>query len=210
MTDPRTNVYLSLYLVIFGFFIVLVNASEISKPKSSAAIASVKETLFQNKSVGTEAASSQEVDLTPAQKSIADAKSELSASFAKAQFQLGNDGKDLRIDLEADLLFYRNTAAIKADARGALARLGDILSGHTVRNSVLISVPRSGTMQDNESWVSDFDLRRAQTINGLIAGSGTGPAAVFIGYSRQDAQTIALVIRAQDINSREVGPEGAR
>ena len=198
--DPRTHVYLSLYLVIFGFFVVLVNASEVSAPKSSAALASVKETLFQDKSQGVEAVVGDEGNRSSMARSIlTEAKTLLDAAFPTSQFKHGNDGKELRVSLDVDLLFYPKTAAIKPDAQDAFASLASALSSHLVEKSILISVPRVSDNSAKKIAASDFDLRRARNVALFIAPED-GPTSIHVGYGLQP-QPLMITLRTRDVTS---------
>ena len=196
--------YLSLYLVIFGFFVVLVNESELDVDKSEKAISSVKQTFFANGAAGVqetatvnEISRAQNVDFRETQSVIGEL-------LPDAKFYINAGQNQLRIMLEADALFFQNTAAVRAEAREAMIALSGQLSKREGDKQVFITLPRRQTADRSEMGVSESNLRRAQLLaQALNSGGGKGPR-IFTGYGRQQAGSVSITIQTSGAPMRPV------
>ncbi len=195
VVTPRTNVYLSLYLVIFGFFVVLVNDSELSSEKSSEALSSVKETFFQNKQEGVALRARAPRNAQGADTFLNAVASLAQTEFPSADLTFGPQKQTLTIRLDAETLFVAKTAAVQRDARLALAALSDLLSQTAGAGTVSVIVPRREGVSPDQIAARPADIRRAQVIASLLETGAGGPAG-FVGYADQPSGIILISIDA--------------
>ncbi len=193
---PRTNVYLSLYLVIFGFFVVLVNESEISRPKSTAAMSSVKATFVQDTHIGptfgVTASDSFEDALTDVEK----AEKILRAAFPGAGFGYGSAGRELRVLMNSEAMFYARTAALKPNAKTALGAVASMLSqSQSTDKVVYIDVPAADRDGGDGSDEPSFDVRRGAELASRFVQGGMAQEQLFVGRNAKRQDRISLVIR---------------
>lgn len=187
--------YLSLYLVIFGFFVVLVNDSELSSEKTSEALSSVKETFFQNKQEGVAPRARATRNGQGADTFLNAVASLAQTEFPSADLTFGPQKQTLTIRLEADTLFVAKTAAVQRDARLALTALSDLLTQTAGAGTISVIVPRLDGAADEQIAARPADIRRAQIIASLLE-TGAGRPSRYVGYADQAPGIILISIEA--------------
>lgn len=199
LSAPRTNVFLSLYLVVFGFFIVLVNQSELSQSKSSAVISSVNETFFQNHSIGPSRKIEAQIVSEKSNASLRRAVPLLQSAFPGAQFSLGNEGRDLRIQLAPETLFFANTAAIRAEAKAAIENLADLLTVPVgSHQKVYLSVPGTSILSASKSNNTSSELRRAVVLSEKFVDGGLARKNIFVAQHGDVSDLVVITIRSRE------------
>ena len=201
---PRTNVYLSLYLVIFGFFVVLVNESELDVNKSEEAIASVKQTLFSNAQTGvSDNGAFSRVSVTE-NLEIQETKNVVSEFLPNAKFFVNAGQNLLRIELAANSLFFENTAAVRSEAKAAFAALSDQLASRDSDETIHITVPRRRAANEGEMGTTDANLRRAHILAELFQLPRETSPRLYTGYGRQNAGSVFISIQTNGASLRPV------
>ena len=201
---PRTNVYLSLYLVIFGFFVVLVNESDLDVDKSEKALSSVKQTLFANANEGVRAAATVNEVSRAQNDDFQETQNVIGEFLPDAKFHVNAGQNRLRINVPADALFFQNTAAVRSEARDAMAALADQLSQRDGDHQVFITVPRRRGNSQGEPGATAADLRRAQLIAKFLTTGRESAPQVLTGSGRQEDGFVSVTIQTNGAPTRPV------
>ena len=201
---PRTNVYLSLYLVIFGFFVVLVNESELDMDKSEKALSSVKQTFFANDDKGVRQTASIDEVSRAQNMDFQETQNVMSELLPGAKFYTNAGQNQLRIDVAADTLFFQNTAAVRAEARNAMTALSEQLSARDGDKQVFITVARSETKEDGELGTAGANVRRAHLLAQFFSAGSDGGTRVLTGYGPQKSGSVSISIQTAGAPLRPV------
>ena len=201
---PRTNVYLSLYLVIFGFFVVLVNESELDVDKSEKALTSVKQTFFANASTGVQDTATVNEVSRAQNLEFQETRNVIGERLPGAKFFVNAGQNRLRIELAADTLFFQNTAAVRAEAREAMLALSNQLAERQGDKQVFITVPRRETDTQGGLAVSESNVRRAHLLAQLLNQKDGRSPRIRTGYGQQKAGSVFISIQTNGASLRPV------
>lgn len=207
-SDNTTSLFLSLYLLLLAFFIVLNTISETRDERVAEAVNSVKET-FRNYSPPSreflESAANPD-SMIAAEIYLEDIRNVFSAHLKNAKFQLKTDGTLLRTLVPADELFESGSERM-APATGRLMDaiangLGTARSG--TRREIEILIGSGETLPETNALGRVLVLRRSSAFARALRARGVAGNSIASGLRAGDPNTVELTFYVRKIGSSDV------
>lgn len=206
-----TALFLSLYVLVLAFFIVLVTISSPEKVKSRAVMDSLTSTFASLMAPSTDltAFTAKEGDFLAAQAFQEQIAAVFSAPVRIARVEVVQPGRLMRVTMPADSLFRPETAEIRETQVPLLDRIVASLSVvtpglHYDMEFLIGSVPASGGMLP----VSEtLETARAGVFARTMVGRGAPPGTVALGLRSGDPRQIVMrfFVRPRDEVRLEFG-----
>lgn len=199
--------FVSLYLVVLAFFILLNSISHIEVSKKTTAIGSVKDTF-----------SIHPVDTQPKLKPVNQSGRDLPLSqyytpiekLAKSMIELVDsklidDGKKLQITLASDTIFFPYSESLKSDAEAFLVRLATLLSSADFGKRIDIETVFSVKLGFEETFGEQLSVNRAEQLRTMLSSLGVDKRNLFFGVSTHgNEQLFDLRFLVRDANDTTI------
>lgn len=205
--DTTTGVFVSLYLIVLAFFIVMNVISNQVKSKVSASVSSVNDTFkaeFIDKADQLEAPKDK-TESTPNldfQRSIIDALDFSELELSNRHVSRG--GSQLRVDINVDDVFLPNSAILNQKTAASIEQLiillGNAPEGEMREFAFFFGYGRS-TSADEKDAKRILSLQRAGTFARHLQSLNAPQGAFTTGLRATDEAKITAVFRTSDIRN---------
>lgn len=214
--NNTTGLFLSLYVLVLAFFIVLVSMSSPEKIKSRAVMDSLTSTFASLLAPSSEltAFASKEGDFLAAQAFQEQIAAVFSSPVRVAQVEIVQPGRLMRVVMGSDSLFLPGTADIREAHIPLLDRIVASLSVttpglHYDMEFLIGSLPGPGGML---AAAETLESARAGAFARAMSARGTPPDAIAVGLRPGDPREIVMrfFVRPVDELSLEFGRAARR
>lgn len=211
--DPNVFLYVSLYLIVFAFFVVL-NAISVKNENQVAAVLGSVNATFQP----TQQPNSPFVDILTDSQQVVGNDTFLDRTYQDFQsqvnipgYQASRDGNLLRITLPADYLFHEYSSVIRDEVAGLLDSISAemALSPPGMRNEVQFSLGAGAGLPEAGNLAKNLQVMRAGSFAAALYSRGTAADAIVTGVERGDPAVLHMVFgtrpKALDLKRRPDG-----
>ncbi len=193
--------FVSLYLVVLAFFILLNSISHIEMRKQTKAIGSVKDT-FSIHPIDTQPklrpVNQSGTDL-PLQNYFTPIEKLAKSSIELVESRLSNDGNTLELTLPTDSVFFPYSEALKSNAENFLVRLAAILDSPERNQRMDLEAIFHVDLGFEESFGPQLSVKRANTLINMLSGLGIDRRNMFFGVTdSQKTHRFKMIFRQRD------------
>lgn len=211
--DPNVFLFVSLYLIVFAFFVVLNAISSKNENQVAAVLGSVSAT-FQP----TRQPNSPFVDILTQSDKVVGNDAYLDRTYQMFQslvnipgFKASRDGNLLRISLPANHLFYEYSSMVRDEVAGLLDNISAemALSPPGMRNEIQFSLGAGAGLPEAGDLANNLQVMRAGSFAAELYGRGTAADAIVTGVERGDPAVIELTFGTRrEARDRRRQPNG--
>jgi flagellar motor protein MotB len=208
-------VFLSLYLLLLAFFIILYSISTFEEERTAAALGSVTATFATSKYSRAESEYLPATDGTRlAPPELLERTAELvKTAFPVAEVEVVTPNRVIEISLPTESLFFEGEARLRPEAAAILRGIADLLGRHPpglrYETEILVGSP----------WTTERDLKKGQTLEIARAGAfarelgshGLPGSRMAVGLNQGEPERVRLLIhvRSEDdpkVDFRQIAP----
>lgn len=206
--DNTTYLFLSLYLLLLAFFIVLNTISETRDERVAEAVHSVKET-FQNYSPPSreflESAANPD-SMIAADIYFEDVRNVFSAHLKNAKYQLKTDGTLLRTIVPADELFESESERMTPATGTLMDAIANGLgtSRFGTRREIEIVIGSGDSLPDVGSLGRGMELRRASAFARALRARGVAGNSISAGLRAGDSNLVQITFYVRKLGAADV------
>lgn len=183
--DPTISIFLGLYLLLLGFFIILNSMSSYADTRTKAVIGSVNSAFNTEDGIGAEAASLAALlsDTLGPRQFQRDISRMFSTGIANAEVTVLKPGRALDIVVPTDEIFDRSSSRILDDRRDILSRVAKALRRHPYHLDYHVEVllgAGDGAVRRAVTQAS-LPIDRAGSLARLLIDAGAPERSVAVG-----------------------------
>lgn len=210
--DGPVFLFLSLYLLLLAFFILLNAIAETRDSRVQAAVASVKEAFLDKKPETqsfTDSAANPDV-LIASDEFLETVKSVFSTAVNIKSFHENSDGTLLRVTIETSRIFEKGNAKLRQSIFPLLDGLA--ISLHTPaegeRRQVEVVLGTGESLPQGSQLGQNTEIRRAGVLARALRARGVPGNAMTVGIQVGDANLAQLTFFTREIENTQVTFEG--
>ena len=207
-TDKTIFLFLSLYLLLLAFFILLNTISHTRDERVAEAVESVKET-FRDYSPPSreflESAANPD-SMIAAEAYLDDIRNVFSAQLQNIKFQMKTDGSLLRALVPVDQVFAENSEQLVPQARRLLNAIATGLGSSRpgTRREVEVIIGTGDQFPEVENLGQLLELRRASALARGLRTHGVDGKSVVGGLRQGDTELVQMTFYVRKLGSDSV------
>jgi len=207
-SDKTIYLFLSLYLLLLAFFIMLNTISNARDERVAKAVESVKET-FQNYSPSSReflSSAANPDSMIAAEAYLDDIRNVFSAQFQDAKFQRKTNGTLLRVLIPARSLFADDSETLNPDVRSLLDAISTGLGSSRpgTRREVEVIIGTGEQLPDVENVGQVLGLRRSSALARGLRTHGVDGKSVVGGLRQGDTEMVQMTFYVRKLGATGV------